>query len=80
VFSRPAVQQLLDRFVCVKVAPRNRDQIAATRAYKATRFVPEVVLLSPEHKVLSRLESRDVDGALAELRQALEKAERWAGR
>jgi hypothetical protein len=78
VLSQPAVRSVLDRFVCIKVDARNPDQMAPTRMYKATRYVPEVVLLSPKGKVLSRLEARDVDGVVDELQEALDKAERWA--
>lgn len=79
MLSKPAVRSVLDKFVCIKVDPRGRE-MASARAYKATRFVPEVVLVSSNGKVLSRLESRDVEGAVDELEKALDKSKRWANR
>lgn len=76
VFSDARIRELAERFVCVKVDPRDpRDGGDAFR-YKSTRYVPEVVFIDPEGEVISRLQSRDADGVVEEMRAALSRSGR----
>ena len=56
MFSDETVKELAEEFVCVKVDPREtRD----AWAYKATRYVPEVVFIDSELDVVTRLDMND---------------------
>lgn len=74
VFSDARIQKLAQDFVCVEVDPRSPGDGGDAFRFKSTRYVPEVVFLSPEGEVLSRLERRDPDGVVAEMQAALAKA------
>ncbi len=79
MFSLPEVRSLLDRFVLLKVDPRNPGAGAPASEWKSTRYVPEVVLLSPEGEVLDRIDESSelsADGARAVLTAALGKLSR----
>lgn len=80
MFSVATVRERLARFVCVKIDPRDRARYATVSQFKGTGFVPEVVMLSADGRVISRLEARDPESAARELDTALEKARAWAGR
>jgi hypothetical protein len=60
VFSDSRIRELAKDFVCVAIDPREQPgEYAAAQAYKATRYVPEVVFLTPDLRVLKRLEPAD---------------------
>jgi len=70
VFSDERIQKLSERFVCVKIDPReSRDAMQ----YKKTRYVPEVVFLTSTGRVLTRLKDRTVPGVLTLMRKVLAK-------
>ncbi len=74
VFSDSRIRKLAQEFICVEVDPRSPGDGADAFRFKSTRYVPEVVFLSPEGEVLSRLERRDPDGVVAEMQAVLSRA------
>ena len=48
MLSRDDVRSALARFDCIKIDPRTDPQHEAFR-FKQTRFVPEAVVLTPDH-------------------------------
>lgn len=68
MLSDQRVQSLADRFVCVKVDPREtRDAME----HKETRYVPEIVLLDSEASRLVRVEGREVETFTSAMEEAL---------
>ena len=74
MFSHDRVRPLLDRFVLVRADPRSPevDKSLFSR-YKSTRFVPEIVFVSPDGEVLGRLADRSPAGAARELEAVLSR-------
>ena len=61
MFSDSRVQELAKKFVCVKIDPReSRDAMQ----YKQTRYVPEIVFLTSDLRVIARLGDRTVPGTM----------------
>jgi hypothetical protein len=73
VFSNEQVLELARRFVCMKADPADRGLDRSVFAHKATRYVPEVVFLSPDEEVLGRLDTGrlDPEAAAAQLEAVL---------
>ena len=81
MLSRAPVKDLLEQFVRVKSDPRAPGQLDSLyRLYKSTRFVPEIAFVSPQGKLLGQLESRDVPGAILELKAVLDRVRRDSAR
>jgi len=76
VFSDERIKKLSQEFICVKVDPRNPKGDRAAFEHKSTRYVPEVVFLSPDGEVLDRLEDRSVDGAAETMEDVLKQVKR----
>ena len=71
MFSDSRVKKLAKEFVCVKVDPRDPNRDREAMAYKSTRYVPDVVFVSPEGEELGSLRERTAEGAAAELEAVL---------
>ncbi|MCZ6792758.1 MAG: hypothetical protein O7J95_04000 [Planctomycetota bacterium] len=81
MLSRAPVKDLLEQFVRVKSDPRARGRNDSLyRLYKSTQFVPEIAFVSPQGKLLGKLESRDVHGVIAELKAVLYRVRRDSNR
>lgn len=76
MLSDARIRKLAEGFVCVKVDPRDPGPGRAAFEHKSTRYVPEVVFLSPRGETLGRLDAATVDGVLESMRAALEKVGR----
>ncbi len=73
VFSDRRVASLQEKFVVVKADPRSSSFDRRTYQFKSTRYVPEIVLLSPDQRLLGRLDANaTVESAQAALSAALE--------
>jgi hypothetical protein len=70
VFSDSRVQELSEKFVCVKVDPRESREASQ---FKGTRYVPEVVFLTSNLKVITRLKDRTAAGTADLMRRVLRK-------
>ena len=75
MFSNSRIQELAEQFICVKADPRDRNVDQAAFEYKSTRYVPEVVFLSPDGEVVARLEDRTVRGAAAAMEGVLKRVQ-----
>lgn len=71
MFSDSKVAGLLKQFIVVKADPRSLSFDSGMRRHKVTRYVPEVVLLSPDEEVLGRFDSR---ASVTEVRRLLQAA------
>lgn len=70
VFSDSRIRELAEDFVCVNVDPReSRDAIE----FKGTRYVPEVVFLTSQRKVITRLDNRTIPGTVSLMERVLAK-------
>ena len=74
MFSDSRIRELAEQFICVKVDPRDRNADRAAFEYKSTRYVPEVVFLSPDGEVVGRLGDRSVGSVVATLETVLKSA------
>ncbi len=79
MLSDGRIQKLAEKFVCVKVDPRDRGADRDALEHKSTNYVPEVVFLSPEGEVIDRLEDRSVEGVAEVMEAVLGKVKRRAG-
>jgi hypothetical protein len=70
VFSNDRVQELAEKFVCVKIDPRESQEAAQ---FKATRYVPEVVFLTSDQRVITRLETKTVAATVDLMERILRK-------
>lgn len=72
MLSRPKITDLLDRFVVVKIDPRESRTAGETfRRYARGNTIPQIALLDPEGNHLRYVQSRDVEGMARELREVL---------
>lgn len=76
MLSDARIRKLAESFVCVKVDPRDPGAGRAAFEHKSTRYVPEVIILSPGGETLGRLEGATVEKVLESMRAALEKVGR----
>ena len=75
--SDAKVRKLSEEFICVKADPRASDGIYGDAAeYKATRYVPEVVLIDPDGEVVDYIDSRSVEGVTETLISVLAELKR----
>lgn len=72
MFSDARIQELAADFVWVKADPNQRNVNRGAFQYKATRYVPEVVFVSPDGDVVKRLQERTVEGVAATMESVLE--------
>ena len=68
MFSDDGLQKLSERFVCVKIDPR--DSMDALD-HKRTQYVPEVVFLDSGKNFLGLLTDRSVEGMRRDMLQIL---------
>jgi hypothetical protein len=76
VLSDARVREAAKDFVCVRIDPRSPGETRAAFEFKSTRYVPEVVLLSPDGEVIDRISARSPEGFAAVLRDALAELRR----
>lgn len=76
MLSDARIQKLAGEFICVKVDPRDRSADRDAMEFKSTRYVPEVVFLSPQGDVIDRLEERSVDGVVRTMEEVLKTVRR----
>ena len=69
MLSDAKIRPLLDRFLVINSDPREPRTFRSFRRFKSTRYVPEVVLLSHEGRVLGRLEDEELQEAGAAARK-----------
>lgn len=70
MFSDKRIRTLAEDFVTVRVDPRGS---ADARQFKATRYVPEVVFLTSDQRVITRLTDRSVPGVRSLMERVLAK-------
>ena len=70
MFSDSKVQELAKEFVCVNLDPRETQD---AREFKSTQFIPEVVFLTKDLKVLTRLSDRTVPATVSLMQRVLKK-------
>ena len=58
MLSDAGIERLSEKFICVKVDPR---ESADAREYKRTRYVPEIVFLDSNKNHLGVLEDRSIE-------------------
>lgn len=73
VFSDPQIKDVAKQFVPMRIDPRESNE---GQEYRATRFVPEVVFLTSDRKVIHRLEDRSKEGVLREMLQVVKRVEK----
>jgi hypothetical protein len=76
VLSDAKVREITKEFICVNVDPRKVPRDHPALEHKSTRFVPEIVLLTPDEEAFDSVDDRDPEDFAATLQKALEKMKR----